>query len=63
MGMLWRMRDARCPGFAPFLLREMASISKEEFQYMLGCLPNLVGAPGDPRGAEQFLRLSALDSW
>jgi len=57
------MRDARCPGFAPFLLREMASISKEEFQYMLGCLPNLVGAPGDPRGAEQFLRLSALDSW
>lgn len=24
---------------------EMASMTKEEFQYMLGCLPNLVGAP------------------
>jgi hypothetical protein len=38
----------------PFLLREMAPISKEEFQYMLGCLPNLVGAPGRRSVLEAF---------
>ena len=37
------------------MLREMSSISKQDFQYMLGCLPNLA-----PALASKRQRLSEL---